>query len=332
MCHQHGDKEEGYMRTWNSRIALSGIVFALVFLPLNTAAFGGNIEDTIEKSFTVKPGGTLTVDTRRGSIEVEGTSGSRVEVTVIREARTNNREKAAEMFEKFPVDFDQRGNDVFVTADYRENSAWKRFWNNLGNKFRAKFIIKVPEVYNVDLKTSGGSITVGDLEGRVLSKTSGGSLNFDNIAGDIDGRTSGGSVRIGEVYGDSKIHTSGGSITIDQARGTVDAHTSGGSISVHEVMGAIRAETSGGSVTAYLSRQPEGPCRLTTSGGTVTVTMAEDIGVDLDARTSGGSVRTDFPVTVRGEIKRSSLKAKVNGGGPELYLRSSGGSINLKRK
>lgn len=320
------------MTSWKQRIVLSGIVFTLIFLPMNTAAFGGNVEDTIDKSFTVKPGGTLTVDTRRGSIEVEGASGSQVEVTVIREARTTNRSKAQEMFEKFPVDFEQRGGDVFVTANYRENSAWKRFWNDLGNKLRVKFIIKVPEVYNVDLKTSGGGITVNDLEGRVESKTSGGSLKFDNIAGDITGRTSGGSVRIGEVFGDSKIHTSGGSITIDRARGTVDAHTSGGGITVHEVMGAIRAETSGGSIKAFLSRQPEGPCRLTTSGGGVTVTMAEDIGVDLDAHTSGGSVSTDFPVAIQGKINRSSLKAEVNGGGPELYLRSSGGSIRLKRK
>jgi DUF4097 and DUF4098 domain-containing protein YvlB len=320
------------MTKWNSRIALSGIVLALIFLPLNTAAFGGNIEDTIEKSFTVKPGGTLTVDARRGSIEVEGSSGTRVEVTVIREVRTSNQDKAQEMLEKFPVDFEQRGSDVFITADYHENSAWKRFWNEIGNKLRVQFIIKVPEVYNVDLKTSGGSITVNDLEGRVLSKTSGGSLKFDNIAGDINGRTSGGSIRIGEVHGDSEINTSGGSITIDRAHGTVDAHTSGGSITVHEVMGAIQAETSGGSIKAYLSRQPEDSCRLRTSGGTVTVTMAENIGVDLDARTSGGSVRTDFPVTVQEEIKRSSLQAKVNGGGPELHLRSSGGSIILKKK
>ena len=320
------------MRTWSSKIVLPGIVFALIVLPLATAAAGGDIEDSIEKSFTVKPGGTLTVDTRRGSIEVEGASGSRVEVTVIREARTSNRDKAQEMFDKFPVDFEQRGSDVFVTANYQEKNVLKRFWNDMGNKLRVRFIIKVPEVYNVDLKTSGGSISVNDLEGRVLSRTSGGSLKFDNIAGDIKGRTSGGSVRIGEVYGDSEINTSGGSITIDRARGTVDAHTSGGSITVHEVMGAIQADTSGGSIKAFISRQPEGSCRLTTSGGGVTVTMADDISVDLDARTSGGSVRTDFPVTVQGEIKRSSLQAKVNGGGPELYLRSSGGSIVLKRR
>jgi len=236
------------------------------------------------------------------------------------------------MLERFPIKFEQRGNDVYVTADARDDNLWRRFWNDVGKKLRIRYVCRVPEVYNVQLKTSGGSISVNDLEGRVVSRTSGGGLSFDNIAGDIEGRTSGGSIRIGEVFGDSHIHTSGGSITIDRARGSVDAHTSGGGITVMEVMGAIQAETSGGSIKAHISRQPEDSCRLTTSGGSVTITMAEDIRVDLDARTSGGSVRTDFPVTVQGKIKSSSLKASINGGGPELYLRSSGGSIILKKR
>ena len=54
--------------------------------------------------------------------------------------------------------------------------------------------------------------------------------------------------------------------------------------------------------------------------------------VDVDAHASGGHVETDIPVTVQGEISRSTLKAKINGGGPELYLRTSGGSIHIKKR
>ena len=51
--------------------------------------------------------------------------------------------------------------------------------------------------------------------------------------------------------------------------------------------------------------------------------------LDVDAKTSGGSVSTDFPVTVMGELKRSALKGKINAGGPQMYLRTSGGNIRL---
>ncbi len=304
------------------------MVFVLIF---STAVFA-EIEDTIEKSFSVKPGGTLSVDSKRGSIEVTGSSGNTVEVKVIREVKSSNRDTAQEILDKFPITFEQKGDSVTITADTTEKRNWKKFWNGLGKKLNVRFIITVPAIYHVDLHTSGGSIQVKSLEGRILTKTSGGSLTFDNIKGDIRGDTSGGSIKIGDVDGDVQVETSGGGITIDRASGQVNAHTSGGSITVHEVLGPIQAKTSGGSITAYISRQPESSCRLTTSGGSVSVTMAGDIQVDLDAQTSGGSVKTEFPLTIQGEIKRTAINAKINGGGPELYLRTSGGSIYLKKK
>jgi hypothetical protein len=307
------------------------MIYVAAILMISGSAFA-NIEDTIDKSFTVKPGGTLKVDTKRGSIEVEGHRGNTVEVKVIREVKTSDKEEARKILEKFPVEFDQRGDDVFITATYDERNIVKKLLNDMNKKLHVKFVISVPDVYNVDLQTSGGSVGVRGLEGRILSRTSGGSMTFDGITGDIEGRTSGGSIKIGNVEGDTNIHTSGGSITIEKAAGKVDAHTSGGSITVHEVMGAIQADTSGGSIKAYISRQPADSCRLTTSGGSLTVYMADDVSVDVNARTSGGRVNTEFPVTVQGEIKRSNLQAKINGGGPELYLRTSGGSIYLKRK
>ena len=305
------------------------VVF-LTTLFLSGLAFG-SIEDTITKTFTVEPGGTLTLETDIGSIEVKGAEGNIVEVEVFREVKTTSEKKAEKILEDFQIEFSQSGSDVFIKADY-ERSGWQRFWDNMSKRLKVKYIVSVPLVYNVDLKTKGGSISVENLEGEIKSRTSGGSLRFDRISGDVSGKTSGGSIRIGEVDGTVGAHTSGGSIKIKQAKGQVDAHTSGGSITVEEVMGAISAKTSGGSVKAYISRQPMSDCRLTTSGGSITVFMEEDISVDVNARTSGGRVHTEFPVTLKGEISKKYLKAKINDGGPELYLRTSGGSIYLKKK
>jgi hypothetical protein len=244
--------------------------------------------------------------------------------------KTTNEKKADDILRDYDIQFNHRGNDVTIEAKYKKKGL-RGFWNNIGKYLRVKFIITVPSEYNVDLNTKGGSITVENLHGEVLSKTSGGSLNFDSIDGNISGKTSGGSISIGEVIGRSNIRTSGGSIHIMRADGPVDAHTSGGSITVEEVIGTIKAHTSGGSVKAYLSRQPESDCRLTTSGGSITVELSGDIGLDLDAKTSGGRVHTDFKVTLSGTISKRSLQGEMNGGGPELYLRTSGGSIYLKK-
>jgi hypothetical protein len=302
------------------------ILFALIFV---TAVHSSEkVEGDIKKSFKVESGGLLTLETDIGSIEVQTREGSMLDVEVRFTQRRGSRNRIKELLEDFDVDFRHDGRDVTIIAEYRRDG-WN-FWDSFGRYLRVEFLVSVPRKYNLDLKTSGGSVSVDDLEGEVVSRTSGGSLSFGRIQGPVKGKTYGGSITLDGCEGNADVKTSGGSIRIGKVNGPVYAHTSGGGIDVEEVMGAIDAKTSGGSVTASISRQPENDCRLTTSGGSITVYLDKDIKVDVNARTSGGRVRTDFPVTVRGELSTRSLQAKINGGGPELYLRTSGGSISIR--
>ncbi|MCK4835614.1 MAG: DUF4097 family beta strand repeat protein [Candidatus Aminicenantes bacterium] len=317
------------MKFMSSRYLL---ILALVLYVCSSSACyleGEGFGDTVEKSFQVSKGGNLIVQTDIGAIEVRSGQDDRVRVKVIQKARANTRKKARRILKDFVLDMQQRGNDVIINGDYKRHKHWFSWFRR--NRLRIRFEITVPPVYNVNLRTSGGSISVSNLEGQVESRTSGGSLHFGMINGPVFGKTSGGSIRLKGCVGDAEVRTSGGSITIGKVEGEVDAHTSGGSIRVEEVMGSIQASTSGGSIKASVSKQPEGDCRLTTSGGTIRLYLAEDIKLNIDARTSGGRVRTDFPVTLEGELSRRKLYGKINGGGPEFYLRTSGGSIYIKR-
>jgi hypothetical protein len=305
------------------------LLIALLCLFANCIIYG-NIEDRVTKVFTVGQGGTLTLECDLGSIAVRGEETDSVEVEILREVRTSDEKKAEEILKDYDIQFSPKGPDVSIQAKYKKRGL-RGFWNNIGKYLRVKYMIIVPSEYNVDLQTKGGSISVQDLRGEVKSNTSGGGLNFDNIDGNIYGRTSGGSIKIGTVKGSTDIHTSGGSITIRLAEGPVDAQTSGGSITVEEVMGTIKAHTSGGSVKATITRQPESDCRLTTSGGTITVFLSDDFDLNLNAETSGGNVQADFPIALSGDLSKRSIQGRMNGGGPELYLRSSGGSIYLKK-
>ena len=314
------------MRRKGWKIGTGMVLSALLILCLASPGFG-RVSGDVKKNFRVGPGGTLTLETDLGSIEVKTSNRNEVDVEVAFRPRSGSRRRIEDILEDFTVDFDQRGDDVFVTAEYLGRG--QGFWDSVGRYLRVEFYVTVPKKYNVDLRTSGGGISVDDLEGEARSKTSGGSLSFGRIQGSVYGRTSGGSIELDECGGEVDVKTSGGSISIGRVTGDVVAHTSGGSIHVDEVMGSIDAGTSGGSVTATISEQPKDDCRLTTSGGTINVYLAEDVGVYVNAGTSGGRVRTEFPVTIRGEISKRKLQAKINGGGPELYLRTSGGSIYL---
>ena len=308
------------------------ITVTLLSLLFTSSIVLGQIEKTEREIFDVSNGGKLYVETDKGSIEIETHASETVDVEIYFKAKTSDDELAEKLFDAFKIDYDHSGSDLSIEAKYKGSKSWLS--NLLGgskwNKLRVKFKIKVPENYNVNLNTSGGGITVGDLEGYDTAKTSGGGLKFGNIVGDIDGSTSGGGITIGECDGNIDVSTSGGGIKIIKCAGEVKAHTSGGGITVNEVYGAINASTSGGSVFASILEQPKEDCYLSTSGGGVTVELAQNINVYLDASTSGGSVSTDFPITIKGKVKRSNLKGSINDGGPLLKLRSSGGSIRVK--
>ena len=336
------------MRMGFSKFQVMALLQGLLFTGVAMADVP--VENHIERSFQVSPGGRLTIDADRGAIEVRTGDRDVVAVKIERKVKKNGKWTIEEVLEDFAITFDQ--NDDGVTIRAKHNQEILRRWNRERNRLRVKFLVTVPQRYNVDLNTAGGSISVKDLEGEVRSQTSGGGLRFGSIKGPVWGRTSGGSVKLEGTQGDAELKTSGGGITIGSVEGTVEAITSGGSIridkvagsvnaktsgggiTVEEVMGDITAKTSGGSIKAYISRQPEGSCSLETSGGNVTAYLLENIAVDVDARTSGGSVSTDVPITtvVQGKVRKNRLQGAINGGGPLLKLRTSGGSVHLRKK
>lgn len=312
---------------------------ALAFtLAAATSAFGA--DDIIRKGFNVADGGTLRLDAGIGRIKVVA-GGSGVAIEVVREADGRDGE---ETMREHKISFQQQGNDVVVTSDFDH----KQRWFNWFDDYEVQWNIRVPAHYNVDLKTSGGSIELANLGGTVNARTSGGSISAGKLGGaatlktsggsiKVEGatatlvaKTSGGSIRIGDTTGAVEARTSGGSITLARTGGEVVAHTSGGGIRIEGAMGRVDASTSGGSIYAEILRQPSGDSRLATSGGGVTVMLASGIGVDLDARASGGGVRADVPVTIQGRQDDDQISGKVNGGGPKLVLRTSGGGVRVK--
>lgn len=308
-------------------------------LCLSSIAFAAN-GDVIRKGFNVTDGGTLRIDADLGRIKVvSGGTGVAVEITRKAEGR-----RSESMMAEHRIDIRQVGNDVVIEDDLEDK--WQRWFS--GDDYEVQWNVRVPARYNVELRTSGGSIELADiggttdvrtsggsistgrLGGTAMLKTSGGSIRVGGANGDLEARSSGGSITIGETMGRVNAHTSGGSIKLARSGGDVVAKTSGGGIQIDGAAGRVEASTSGGSIHANLTRQPSGDSSLTTSGGGVTVVLARGIGVELDARASGGGVSSDVPITVRGTVGDDELRGTINGGGPKLHLRSSGGSVKVR--
>jgi Putative adhesin len=304
-----------------------------------------SVQGDITKTIPVQPGGRLVMDVSPGPIEVKTTGDSQIVVEISRKAERVDASRAEELLRNHEVTFEHLGNNLTIRAKVR-NEGWK-LWRRSGLKVR--YVVSIPSEFNVDLKTSGGGITVGDLRGEVRVNTSGGGLRIGKIEGPVIGNTSGGGISLAGCNGKAEIKTSGGGIDIGSGAGSITADTSGGSIEIgnfvgdvylrtsggritaESVEGSIDASTSGGPVDVALKGQPKKDCRLSSSGGGITVELEENIALDIDAEASGGSVTCDLPVTVQGKLDKGRLKGTLNGGGQALIVQTSGGGIHLRK-
>lgn len=306
------------------------LLVAAGLLAATAISVQARIERTVEKTFSVQAGGRLHIETQGGEIRVTPGADGVVKITAREKIRANTDAEADELLKKLDLAFEQTGNDVSASSKYEPRLPGFH-WGSWP-PVQVDFIVTVPASFATDLRTSGGGITVGDLNGPVKARTSGGGIQLGKIGADIDAHTSGGSVTLDGARGEVKLATSGGNITVGRVDGPASLSTSGGSIKVESVVGALRAHTSGGSIRAGVAGPLKDDCDLSTSGGSVKVSVDKAAAFRLDASTSGGSVNADgLTITLeKSNRSRSRLAGSVNGGGPLLKLRSSGGSIEVK--
>lgn len=129
---------------------------------------------------------------------------------------------------------------------------------------------------------------------------------------DLDVTTVNGGVEIRGVAGRLRLRSTNGRIDVEDGGGSVDAATTNGGIS------AELAELNG---IDDLS--------LRTTNGGIRLTLPSDAGAELSAHTTNGSIATDLPVQIHGRLRRTRIEGTLNGGGPELTLSTTNGSIRI---
>ncbi|WP_414661365.1 DUF4097 family beta strand repeat-containing protein [Horticoccus sp. 23ND18S-11] len=311
------------------KISIRHLVFAGL-MSASVLVAHARIERVVEKSFPVSGAGTLRVETQGGGIRVTPAADNVIRVTVTQRINASTEAEADELLKKLELTFEPAGNDLRVVAKYEKKPigfTWGS-WPPVA----VDLAVSLPAAYATQLNTSGGAITVGDLLGHAVLRTSGGSIKLGRMGGTVDAHTSGGAITLAAARGRVELKTSGGNIAVGDVQGPAELSTSGGGIKVDNVAGALNAHTSGGSIRAGITGPIKEACTLSTSGGSVTVSVDKSAAFQLDASTSGGGVdASGLTITLESTKRdRSRLAGAVNGGGPLLKLRSSGGGISVR--
>jgi hypothetical protein len=313
-------------------------------LALTAATSYALTEQNVTQEYDAAANGHLIVDVDFGSVDVTAGSDGKVNIEAHRKINFSNESREKEYFADSPLMITKEGETVTVRA--RPRTAHHQSWSG-EMTMDARYVVRLPKQYNVDLHTSGGAIAVNGVKGEIKSNTSGGELKFTALEGPIDARTSGGSIAMKDCVGETRISTSGGGIEIDNGSGRLDARTSGGSIAVHQFSGDTEVRTSGGklalenikgklfgrtsagSIEVALADPVTADVNLDSSAGSIDLAVPPKAGLDVDARTSMGRIRSELPmVTTKSADDR--LEGTLNGGGKSVILRASVGGITIR--
>lgn len=192
---------------------------------------------------------------------------------------------------------------------------------------------------DTSLETAGGNISVENCARNVRAQSSGGDVDIKRCGGDVRLETGGGSIRLGIIDGIVVAETGGGSIDVESAKAVIRAGTASGPIKIRRVTGPVRAETAGGNISASVANGAAwAESLLETSGGDVIVYLPANLAVTIkatiDNAMSRAAIRSDFPLVFRGGNEWPGMReligeARVNGGGPQLVIRTVSGKIEI---
>jgi DUF4097 and DUF4098 domain-containing protein YvlB len=175
--------------------------------------------------------------------------------------------------------------------------------------------LSVPRSADLDIHTGDGSITCDPVSGNIRLDTGDGSVSATGLAGNL------------------RLHSGDGSINASGLDGALDANTGDGRVAVRGRFDSLSLRSGDGSIDASAAEGSKisGEWSVRTGDGSVTLRLANSFAADLDAHTGDGRVTLDFPVTVSGALSGSTIRGKLNGGGPPLYVRSGDGSIRIEK-
>jgi hypothetical protein len=206
----------------------------------------GRAEDVWTRSYTLPAGSTLEISGRNGQIEVQGSTGTRIEVRAEREVRADSDETARQWLQKLEIREETTPSSVKIrTAG--EESSWAP--PGLGRRIQGKveYSVRVPAGLVMAFRTENGGVRLQNVNGRITAATTNGGITGSDVAGSLHAETVNGGIRIdlASIAGDVEMKTTNGGIRLTippDARVTLAASVVNGGIDLDSEFGVQEPE------------------------------------------------------------------------------------------
>jgi DUF4097 and DUF4098 domain-containing protein YvlB len=207
---------------------------------------------------------------------------------------------------------------------------------------------------NVDVQTNSGKVMLNNVEatgyaklgskfgdiqfttGRAASlgtDTDSGVITLKEIVleGALTAHSQFGDIDVEQVTATSYTLTgNNGDLSLNGAQGAVQAHTEFGKITVREAKNVtLDLQSNSGSIE-FSGSLGDGPHIVKTEFGDVRMALPKDSALNFDIKTEFGKLKSDFQVTISGEINEKHWVGTLNNGGASLQIQVNSGNITLE--
>jgi hypothetical protein len=276
----------------------------------------GRDQDTFTWSDRVRRGSWLRVYGFNGPITVTEASGDVAEVRGAKRYRGGGGEEI-----EFQVVRD--GDNVTICAlrsdstcdeDGLHSRRRSNNWRN-GDQGRVEFTVRLPRGVRMHASSGNGEVDVTGAGAEV-------------IAASGNGR-----VRVQTSEGAVKASTGNGDVTVEGATDEVSASSGNGRIAVGTTRGPVSASTGNGNIDVRMDALGgDDDMEFSTGNGRITVHVPNDFTADLEATLGHGEFQSDFPMTVRGRLSPTHVRATIGDARRRVRLSSGNGNIEILKR
>jgi hypothetical protein len=281
---------------------------------------GDAYREDFHSTHALSAGGTVSIETFNGPIEVLGWEKDSVELNGTKYASSQS------VLDSIKIDVTSTPGSVRIRAVRPLDSHW-----HMG----VRIAVRVPHKTLLDkIASSNGQIRIEDVEGNSRVQTSNGAIRFSRLKGTVEARTSNGAIEAEDIDGTARMHTTNGSIRAEIAHGSFEGYTSNGSINARlKDPGAtwpVRAESSNGRIELSVDGAQLPEIRASSSNSSIVLRLPGSANARVRANTSHSSVTSEFGgLHDDGGQRHSELHGDIGSGGPLIELSSSNGSIKI---
>ncbi|MFH1371200.1 MAG: DUF4097 family beta strand repeat-containing protein [Planctomycetota bacterium] len=194
---------------------------------------------------------------------------------------------------------------------------------------------QLAEQTRITLETDGNTLVV-KVDKPHLKRNRSIGISYDIVVLKQTGikcQSSYGYIKIVNIEGAIESHTSYGDVIADNITGRMQLETSYGDVDCKQITSSdFTAKSSFGDIAVDFSDIcPEAlKAGIKTSYGDIVMDAPSNFAGDVSLETSFGKIRTEVPITVKGEFGKDHLKGTIGEGAGKLDLKTSFGSVTIK--